>query len=774
MTQKTTVPGRRGLRELAGTRARPAARSLPALGFLLALCVLSYANAWQGEFVSDDVVLRVHLSEIAQAHHWTALVTRDFFQLESGAHSGFYRPLSSLVLLVDQALFGAHPLGYHLTNLVLHVLVTWLVLGLALRCGLAPLAALAAASLFAVHPVHVEAVAWISGQPDLLCAFFYLAALWLFTSAHAGHSRARYGLALAAGAAALLAKEMAVTLPAAILLADVYGVSRARGPRPAAPRGFWSDAREGVLLRVAPFVLVLVGYVVLRFQVLGLSLGQSALESAPLLERGLTFERAVLYYMRLLVWPGRLNAYPTIPPVTSPLSPWFLGGALVLAGLVVAALRFRRSWPEMAFGAAFLGLGLIPLSNAVGLYPVEFFRFFVAERYLYLPSFGFVVAGAALLWELSLRVRSRQRTAFAMVAGALCVLGAGRSLARNPVWRTTDALFEDTLRANPESAWAHLAIATLRREQARLPEAEAEVEAALRLQPRSYAVLLAQAQLRDQEGNWQAAVDGYERALAIRPKSRDARLGLAGALRQLGRLDEAAQHFAVVVSGNPRDTEAIVNQGELLLAQGKDEAARANFERAIVLNRYRKEAWFNLGRYHLKHGELEDAEQLALRTLGIDPGYREAYLLLGNVQVRKRDFADATRSFEKAVALDSTFVTARVNLAAACLEQGNYARAISELRTSLRQSPSSYAYVNLGQAQKRTGDSGAAESSFREAVRLDPKLTRAKLELGLLLAGQSGREAEARELLEALPASTPPDAEVQSVLERLRGKPRHQ
>ena len=777
MSPKSRAPGNRGgEHELAIAGARPVGRGAWALGLLLAACLFAYANAWRSGFVSDDQVLRAHLADVSATRGWASVFSHEFFATEGGGRSGFYRPLASLSLLVEQALYGAHPLGYHLTNFILHVLATWLVYALSLRTRLPVPAALGAAALFAVHPVHVEAVAWISGRPDLLCAASYLLSLWLFAVAHTRRSAWRFGLALAAGAAALLSKEMALTLPAAILLADLLGVTRALGPRAGAAGGFWADNGKGAFVRVMPFVALLAVYLLVRSQVPGLAVGRATVQAVPALERALTFERAVLYYLGLLLWPATLNAYPSLPPVASPLSGWFLGGALVLAGLVVVAWRARRVWPALAWGVGFLLIGMAPLTNAVAALSSESFRFPVAERYLYLPSAGFVVALAAILWEMTRRLGARHRATFVGAVALLGVLGAGRSLARNPVWRSDETLFEATLGTNPESAWAHVLIGALRFQQGRFAEARAAYDTALRLQPRSYAATLDMARLYDQEKQYDAAAEWYGRAMALEPRSRDAHLGLAAALRRLGRLEDAERHYALVVASNARDSEALVNQGELFMALGWMDAARRNFERAIQVNPRRKEAHYNLALYHLQHGEPEEAEGAAGRALALDGRYMDAYLLLGSLQVNRGDYAGAARRFEEAVAIDSSHAQARVNLGAAYLDMGDYARAIVTLQAALRHGASSQAYLNLGLAEERSGDTAAAGRSFREALRLDPGSARGRRELGLLLADEPGRGAEARELLTAPTGAGGAgggDPDVEAALERLRAGARH-
>ena len=754
-------------REVSAERPRAGvgsnARSFGALALLTIACLLAFANSWRGEFVSDDVTLY----EQVQQGSWTDSFRNDLIDFETGGRSGFYRPLGSLSLRADTALFGAAPAGFHLTNLALHVLATWLVLGLALRFGMTAAPAFGAALLFAVHPVHSEAVAWISGRFDVLCGALYLLALWWFAGAHQRASGWRYGLALASTGAALLAKEMAATLPAAVFLCDALGLSRReRAPR-ATAHAFWTDSTAGAFLRALPFAALVVAYVVWRSSQPELALG-SSIAAAPLSERVLSAGRALFYYLGLLVWPGTPNAVATVTSIRNVSNPWVLAALLLVGGSVWLALRIRRSSPELAFGILFLFASLIPLSNIIALYPTLDSRLQVSERYMYLPSFGFVLVLAGLLWKATHRFGGRVRIAFVATLLVLAGSGIARTQTRNAAWKNNDVLFETSVRADPRNPLAHVQLGVLRRSQARMDEARESFSTALRLEPRSYVAHLELGNVEMSVERYEAAVESYRRAVESRPQGRQAQLGLANALLRLDRLPEAQREYTILLQRNPRDFEALVNQGRVLQLQGQRDAARQHFERASLADPNRKEAVYNLAIDAMQRNDLTAAERFVQRALAMDNSYRDAHMLLGNVKARRGDFQSAVHAFEKAIAADSAYAPAFANLGASYLNLGDYARATVALQQALRLAPSAIAHQNLAEVQVRTGEPAAAEASFRAALRLDGEMAAAQRGLGLLLAGQPGHEAEARRLLEALPADAgADDAEVRSALARL-------
>jgi tetratricopeptide (TPR) repeat protein len=737
-----------------------------AVALLVAACVLTYIGSLRGDFVSDDVLLRNRLREVVAEGGWSRVLRTDLVAIEAGARTGFYRPLATLSLLIDGAISGDSPAGYHVTNIVLHIAATLLVLLLALQLGLALQAATAAALLFAVHPVHVEAVAWISGRFDLLCTAFYLLALWLYARAVGRRSGAVFAAAVAAGAAAMLAKEMAVTLPAVVFLLDAVGLARGDPTPSTTAVGFWRPGWRGALVRSIPFAAVVAGYFLLRSASRETEILMQPGDALPRLELVSTAGRAVLYYFGLLLFPIELRAFATIPPVTQPLNAYFLAGVAALAAAAALAWRWRRTRPVAAFGILFVLVSLVPVSNIIGFYPLAKARFPVAERYLYLPSAGFVLAIAVLLWGWARRRASGERV-FVGAVTVLALAGAVRSVARVPVWRTQDTLFETTARQSPRDPWAHYMLGSVRHGTGRLAAARSEFETALQLDPRFFAATLEMAGLCMSQRQYADAERWYRRAVHLEPRSEDARMGLARTLHLMGRLPEASVQYDSMAVLGARDSRFLTNRGELRLATGDLDAAKRDFDAAIAANPRRKEAHHNLGVVHHRRGRYDDAQACAQRALAIDPNYGYAYMLLGSVAVAREDFATAARELESAVQADSTLVQARVNLGAAYLNLGDYAGAIAVLQDAVRRAPSGPAWTNLAEAQSRSGAVDAGIASFREALRLDPNLVAAQRGLGLLLAGRPADAAEARRLLQWVGASRPDDSEVKTALDRL-------
>ncbi len=471
-----------------------------------------------------------------------------------------YRPATHLSYAIDHALFGDHPRAYHATNTVLYAAIVLLVRRLALAYRMSAGAALATALLFAVHPVHCEAVDAVAGRSELLSLLFSLVALLLFSRALRSPAGGRGALFASAGAQALatLAKESAAVLP------GILAVQRAAFADPPRPGGARAWLRGfGVL---APSLGVLAATLALRTAVLGAFLPRDAPLAGSDLETRLSTMGAIfLVYLRLLVFPDRLQVdfyyQALVGIVRRPTLGSLLGWALVL-GLAALALRTavlqlrpravaepaevraRRGATLCAF-AIFFGF-LLPVSHVVDV------GVLAAERLLFAPSLGFVLL-AVLAGERALaRIRAPElRRALAIGAVAVLALaGMARSALRAAEWRDPARLWLSAERVLPSDARVPSNLATVYLERGDLAAAEAALSRALALEPDAAFV----------RGN----------------------LGLLRIAQ--GHLDEAEAIFERLAAAEPRDRVAWASLGRIEALRGRPEPARRHFERALAID----------------------------------------------------------------------------------------------------------------------------------------------------------------------------------------------
>jgi hypothetical protein len=424
---------------------RPSFRIVASLAIALA-CVVCYAGSLDGELVAGDIQFITENDAITRPSVlWTAF-THGYWWVGSGSDAGtYYRPLVVLLDAWDRLVWGGHAFGFHLTNTLLHVAASLLVFELARAWARSPAAALAAGLLFAVHPIHVHAVSYVSARSTVLCTAFYvgavLAALRFRRAAllgRPGRGRA-LGAAFACTAGALLTMEAAATLP--IVLAAVLWPPRER-----------ARAWRPELVRFAGATAALVAaYLVVRRLALGgvLSRKEDLWQLLAPVPTALTMAKTVGFYFEKLVVPTGLSY---VPPFIPALDARDLAGWAWLVGLAALAILAAAGPRRLLAERAAVGWMLVTLAPVSGVAPLDHF---VKGHYAYLPSVGFCVLVAMLL-RRALRVasRGRARAAAPVVFGvgfATLLVGASvAALVANEAWAGPAALNERVLELEPE------------------------------------------------------------------------------------------------------------------------------------------------------------------------------------------------------------------------------------------------------------------------------------------------------------------------------------
>jgi protein O-mannosyl-transferase len=535
--------------------------------------VLVYLNALGNEFVLDDTrIIRDNL-RIRSLGNIPGFFTSSYW--DQGGTQALYRPVVLASYSVNYALHGLSTYGYTAVNIALHATVTLLLFALVLGIGGPLFAATLTGLAFAIHPVHTEAVTGMAGRPELLASAFFLLALHF----HRLAPGARRGLACRAGtlacfAAALLSKESAITLVLVLPVMDALFPAKDRRGEPVLPR-----AR--IVTDYVPVLAIAVGYLALRNAVLGgLVIAERTiapldnpivpLTTMPLGERlGATTAQALMTpfavifeYARLLVWPARLSpdySLNQIPLVTSPGDGRLLAGVTIVAACFYAiAASWRRS-PLAAFGLAFLTLTFSVVSNFVITIGT-----ICAERLMYLPSAGALIAASAAMDRL-LNPRiprpltgiaaARRRLAYLALAIAIA-MGAARTWVRNRDWKNELTLWSAAIEVAPRSAKVQSEYG-----RALLERAEDAARAGRRTEA---------------EKLYAAAQAHFERALSIFPSYAAPMDGLATIHSLHQRYEEALLLYERAVKVYPRNVASLTNWGALLWDQSTRLARRAS------------------------------------------------------------------------------------------------------------------------------------------------------------------------------------------------------
>jgi len=495
-------------------------------------------------------------------------------------HAANWHPVTWLSHLLDVRLFGMHPRGHHLVSLLIHavnVLLCFLVVrrltGSLWRSG-------CVAAVFAVHPLHVESVAWVAERKDVLCGFFWLAALWAYSCHVRRPGPARYGLVMTAFFLGLMAKPMLVTLPFVLLLLDFWPlgrmVPRAAGADPARPVARRFRLRSLVLEKVPLFVLAAASCAV-TFQA---QTAGSMVKSAEFYPVGVRVANALSSYARYLgkvVYPVNLGLPYPHPGAALPAWQW-LGALLllfVLSGVAVAAIR-RHPW-LLAGWLWFLG-ALVPV---IGL--VQVADQAMADRYVYMPLLGVLIA---VVWTIPPFSRDKPLRTVALGVGGVLVfvtLG-GLTHAQAGYWHDDVTLFKRTLRVTTENALARYNLGTGLARRGDVAEAIPHFREALRLRPEFGEVHYNLAKALEESGGYDEAIAHYREAVRIMPDYLYALNNLGGVMLRLGRVGEAVTWFEKAARLAPGDPDVRHNLGLALSRQGNFNAAATQFREALRIS----------------------------------------------------------------------------------------------------------------------------------------------------------------------------------------------
>jgi tetratricopeptide (TPR) repeat protein len=733
------------------------------------------------EFVFDDRLLIEKNGVVQGQGTWADLVLAPYHAGVDLSGTRLYRPLTLSSFAVDYRLHGPSPTGYHLVNILLHAAVSMLVMWFASRIGLPPIAAPVAALLFAVHPVHTEAVANLAGRAELLAALFFMAAFLAYLRATESGTRHASRFAVVAAVfylLAMLSKESGVTLLGVVVAWEVV-------VRPGA-HASWRRRlldRSGVLLALAAAVAA---YLVLRSVALDAPFGSPEVSSidnplvdASLTERWATAAMIAVRYLGLLVFPLKLSAdysFAQILPI-SPWSPPAVGSMALLgamAALWVGSLRRARV-------VAFLGLfGVITFALSANIIVV--IGTIMAERLLYLPS----VAACALLGVGFASAAGRLgRPAMWCVLAAVLALGSARTVHRNRDWRDGLALFTAAAETSPASVKVHGNLGAELARRGRYAEARTAIERALARSPEYHGARITLAQSLLGLGEIAAAEREVRRVLQALPDDAVARFQLGEILVRRGRFAGAEEAFRIVLSLEPDSTEARGRLAMVLLARGlPDQAERelleavsaapdsalllsdlgvlyqrtdrpdeavAVLERAVALAPSEVAVRNNLGNALREAGRLDESVKTLRAAIEMRPEFVSSHYNLGLTHERAGRTAEARREYTRSAELDPDHGDARRGLGRLALASGNPQSAIPHLDAAIRADTADVeAHALRARSSFRLGRHAEAESDFLRVLTLNPGSVEARNNLGILRALSGDPEGARRWWLEAL------------------------
>lgn len=631
-------------------------------------------------------------------------------------HASNWHPLTWISHMVDWELFGSNPAGHHWMNLLFHATNAVLLFVVFWRMTGAIWPSAFVALLFAVHPVNVESVAWVSQRKTVLSTFFWLLSTWAYVGYCSRPGVVRYLATLLLFALALLCKPMVVTFPFALLLLDYWPLRRS------APRETGADeAQESLLSRWLPLVIEKTPF----FVIAGLSCLMTlyAQESAksdytflPMSARLANAIISYLGYMTTLVWPFGLHILYLHPMTDYSVGRLVIGGAILLA-VTIAVLAETWERPYLTMGWLwFLGT-MVPM---LGLVQVGLQS--MADRYAYIPFLGLFIMIAWGVEELTREWPSRVvslASATAVVAAICTVL----TYQQVQVWRDSRSLFEQSLAQSPESGMMHYNLGVVLGDLGEFQKAGEHLAESIRINPRYDRAQIALANLFVKSGQYEAAAARYDAILKLNPNNFDAYYGRGATMQLQGKAREAVFNWEAALVLRKDDPVLYRNLALAMLQLSELDKAAVYFVEALKLDPTDFASRNGLGKVLGMQGRLDDALVQFQEALKYQPGSAEALNNIGVILMRQRKLAEAEATFAAALQVEPRKIEAIVNLGVVLHQQGKFADEIRHYQSVLAADPkNSDVLFQLARAQESMHEELKAVQTYLEVLKLRPDL----------------------------------------------------
>jgi tetratricopeptide (TPR) repeat protein len=681
-------------------------------GLLLVACVLiAYLPVLKAGFIWDD---DDYVTGNWTLHNLDGL-KRIWF--DTGATPQYY-PLVFTTFWLEYHVWGLNPAGYHIVNVLLHALgavLLWRVLATLRLPG-----AWLAAAIFALHPVNVESVAWITERKNVLSSVFFFASAWAYLR-FAGEPENKqrrwnwWALALLLFVCALLSKTVACSLPVALLLAC-----------------WWKKGRLE-LRDVLPTIPFFIAGLWLGLQTARLEQNHVGAVgpdwSFSFAERCLIAGRALWFYAGKLFWPEQLTFIYSRWHVDTGI--WWQWLFPVAALAVVAALWLARKRIGRGPLAAilFFAATLFPALGFFNAFPMLYS--FVADHFQYLASIGIIALASAGIASASAHFLKDFPLLRLAVCGLLLLTLGTLTWRQTKMYANVETLWETTIQRNPQCWMAHNNLGLILLDKGLVDEATAHFQTALAIRPQYPAAYnnLGTALMHKEKIN--EAIADFQNALQLNPDYAEAYNNLGAALLRKGQTDEAIASCQKALQLKPGYAEAYNNLGSALIQKGQTDEAMDDFQKALSIKPNYVEAQYNLANAWLQKGRGDQALIEFQKVLAIQPDHADAHNNLGNLFFQKGELDQAIGQYQSALAIKPDNIEACDNLGMALARKGRTDEAITYYRKALQINPGDVESLDLlAAALLRRGQLDEAIAHLQKALAIQPDYTAAQQNLG--------------------------------------------
>ena len=595
---------------------------------LLVLPLLVYANSFDNPFHYDDshsIVENPHIRSLA----YIPLFFTDATLFSKDPENAMYRPLLLCSFAANYAVSDYQVWSYHALSLALHLIAVYALYRIGEILLRNRLAAVFAALIFALHPINSESLNYISSRSEVLGGMCVLLGLWSFLRYRLGEGRSVW--LMAAFAAGLFSKSIVIVLPALCLSWDLFLGGRNR------QRGYGLYAGMGV---IALLYLATVKTFLLRATI-----------GAPVRsysEQIWSQVKAVVFYLKLLLWPSGLNVDHQFLVSDTLFDPYASMAFAFLSSLAWLVLYHRKKYPLLPFLLAFFIIALAPSS----LIPLNVL---VNEHRVYVPSSAFALALSYAAVEIGKNGVVWSKITH-VLGSVLLVFYSGATIARNEVWQSEYSLWRDAVDKAPLMARPHFYLAeALYKEKRDIPASIRTYEMGMERDPGFISGWSRLGELNEEAGDWEAAVKSYRRGLARAPEAADLWSGLARTRRLQEQWEGAAAAYLRAVELAPDDTALHNNLGLVYQQLARPGDALKRHLRALEIDDSDARTYVNIGSAYLMVREFEHAKRAFGRAVERDQHYAGAWFNLGYTCEAQGDMVGARRAYERAAALDGAY-----------------------------------------------------------------------------------------------------------------------
>lgn len=591
--------------------------------FLL-LFAVTCAVYWQ---VSDHEF--VHYDDgryITENPQVKAGVTREGIRWAfTSTYASNWHPLTWLSHMIDVQLFGLRPGAHHVVNVLFHAANTVLLFLLLLRMTGAHWRSAFVAALFALHPLHVESVAWVAERKDVLSTLFFMLTLLFYDQYVKRPGPFRYLFTLCTFALGLMSKPMLVTLPFILLLMDYWPLGRLQfwqaGPlRAQAPAPVQEARLRRLVWEKIPFIALSVASSIITLYAQHKGGAMSSVTAVPFTFRAVNALWAYVLYIGKMVWPFNLSVMYPLPPNLTIAQGLF--ACAFLGGISLLVIRSAKKHSYFLVGWLWYLVTLVPV---IGL--VQVGRQSMADRYTYIPFIGLFIMIAWGMRTIVGESRIRQ-VALSSGAGVILLALAFLTYLQTSYWKDSFTLFSHAAEAVDNNYIAHQNLGFVLSEHGRLDEAKYHYLEALRVWPDEVEALVGIGNVLAKQGRTEEAIFYTNKALLIKPDSAEAHFNMGFALMKQGKDKEALYHYSEGLRSDPDNAEIHFIIGVTLGSQGKLDESIRQFNEALRIKPDYADAHYGLGVALLRRGNIDESIMHFTEALRLKPDFAQARLSL--------------------------------------------------------------------------------------------------------------------------------------------------